>query len=81
MALYTLAELDAEIAVYKAALSALAAGSRTRIGEKELWRHDIPSVRDHLQYLNLQRDQLTATGGVPRTAFSRTYAKNGRRGQ
>lgn len=78
MAIYTLAELETEISTYKAALSALAGGRTTKIGDKELTRHDIPTVREHLQYLDNQRDQLITSGGVARPAFGRTLASNGR---
>lgn len=78
MALYTLAELETEISVYKAALTGLAAGKSMQIGDKTLTRHDIPTVREHLQYLDSQRDQLITTGGNSRPAFGRTFAANGR---
>lgn len=77
MALYTLAELETEISTYKAALSALSAGRSTKIGDKELTRHDIPTVRDHLQWLDQQRDQLSACPS-PVAAVGRTYARTGR---
>lgn len=77
MAIYTLAEIETEISTYKAALSALAAGRSTKIGDKELTRHDIPTVREHLQYLDQQRSALTASPSQSR-AYGRTYAQNGR---
>ncbi len=79
MAIFTLAEIETEIATYKAALSALAAARTTKIGEKEVTRHDIPSLREHLEWLDNQRNTLIATGGTVPTAAGRTYAKNGRR--
>lgn len=80
MAIYTLAEIETEITAYKAALTSLAAGKTTRIGDKELTRHDITAVRDHLLWLDSQRASLTATGGTPAVAVGRTYGYNGRRG-
>lgn len=79
MAIYTLAELETEITTYKAALTALAAGKTTQIGDQRLDRHDLPTVRDHLQWLDQQRGQLQAAGGeAPAPAAGRTYAANGR---
>jgi len=77
MAIYTLAELETEISTYKEALSALAGGRTTKVGDKELTTHDIESVRSHLQWLDQQRDALLTTPNT-RPAFGRTYAQNGR---
>ena len=78
MALYTLAEIETEISTYKAALTTLAVGKSTTIGDKTITRHDIPAMRDHLQWLAQERDQLAATGGTIAPAVGRTYARNGR---
>lgn len=78
MAIYTLVEVEAEIVIWKAALTALSLGKSTQIGDKRLDHYDIPAVRDHLQYLDQQRSQLQATGGAILPAAGRTYAKNGR---
>ena len=77
MAIYTLAEIETEISTYKAALTGLAAGKSIQIGDKTLTRHDIPTVREHLQYLDQQRSALTASPAQSR-AYGRTLAGNSR---
>lgn len=77
MAIYTLAELETEISIYKAALSALAGGRTYKVGDKELTTQDIGPVRSHLQWLDQQRDALLTTPNA-RPAYGRTYAQNGR---
>jgi hypothetical protein len=78
MAIYTLAELETEISTYKTALTGLADGKTITMADKTLTRHDIPAMRDHLQWLDNQRSQLTATGGISAAPVGRTYASNGR---
>lgn len=80
MSIYTPAEIEAEITIYKAALSALASARTTKINDKEITRHDIPSLREHLQWLAGQRDSLAVSGAASTPAAGRTYARNGGRG-
>ena len=80
MSIFTLAEIETDIVIYKAALSALASARTTKINDKEITRHEIPALREHLVWLDNQRNTLTATGGTVLTAAGRTYARNGRRG-
>lgn len=72
MAIYTLEEIEAEISVYKNALTSLALNKTVTIGDKTLQRQDSEFVRSHLLWLDQQRSCLNST------AVGRTYGKNGR---
>jgi hypothetical protein len=78
MAIFTLAEIDAQIAVYKAAYTAAASGKKITSESTEIERLSPTEIMKHLQWLDGQRDQLTATGGIQTRAVGRTYAVNGR---
>lgn len=49
--IWTRAELDEQIALYKRALKACATGASYTIGSRSLTRQDLPRIRDHLAYL------------------------------
>lgn len=49
--LWTRAELDEQIALYKRALKACASGASYTIGSRQLTRQDLPRIREHLGYL------------------------------
>lgn len=78
MAIFTLAELDAQIVIYKAAYQAASSGKQVTIDGTTLERLTPSEILTHLQWLDNQRDQLTATGGIVTRAVGRTYAVNGR---
>lgn len=78
MAIFTLAEIDAQIAVYKAAYTAAASGKSISTDSTAIERLSPTELMKHLQWLDNQRDQLTTTGGIQTRAVGRTYAVNGR---
>jgi hypothetical protein len=81
MAIYTLAELDAEISAYKVGLHALATAEMYKIESsgsiRWLQRAKMAEYREHLLWLENQH--LTLVGG-PDAPCRRTYAKQGGRG-
>ena len=81
MALFTIAELDPQIAAYKAALLGLATAEEYTIecngSRRTLRRVDLPEVRNPLTWLQAERDSLE-TGSA--AVAGRTYAKQGGRG-
>lgn len=81
MAIYTLAELDLEIAAYKKGLTALASAEMYKFesggSSRTLQRSKMAEYRDHLAWLEGQRATLV---GGPAAPYRRTYAKNGGRG-
>lgn len=78
MALYTLEEIETEITRLKSIRSALTHQRSVRIGDKEYTARDIPEVVKELEWFDLERQKLTATGGAVAPAVGRTYARNGR---
>lgn len=56
--IWTPAELDEQIAAWKAALLALATSKSYRIGTRELTRVDLPEIREHLDYLAKEKARL-----------------------
>lgn len=57
--IWTLTELDEQIAAYKAALLAVTTSQSYKIGTRELTRADLPEIRDTLDWLGRERSQLT----------------------
>ncbi|WP_165071021.1 hypothetical protein [Desulfovibrio sp. ZJ200] len=49
--IWTRAELDEQITLYKRALKACASGASYTIGSRSLTRQDLPRIREHLAYL------------------------------
>ena len=49
--IWTRAELDEQIRLYKEALKKCASGASYTIGSRSLPRQDLPRIRDHLAYL------------------------------
>lgn len=49
--IWTRAELDEQISLYKRALKACASGASYAIGSRQLTRQDLPRIREHLAYL------------------------------
>lgn len=80
MAIFTLAEIDEQITVYKAAYKAVASGAKITMESTAIERLSPTEIMKHLQWLDNQRDQLTATGGIQARATGRTYARNAGRG-
>lgn len=50
--IWTRAELDEQIRIYKEALKKCASGASYSIGSRSLTRQDLPSIREHLAYLS-----------------------------
>lgn len=78
MAIFSLAEIEEQITVYKAAYKAVASGSKITMESTAIERLTPTEIMKHLQWLDSQRDQLAATGGIQTRAVGRTYAVNGR---
>jgi hypothetical protein len=74
--LYTSAELDTEIAAYKAAVRALATAQSyemdTGISRTKVTRVDLPDIEKHLEWLQRQRVN-NAVGSGPQAIVGRVY--------
>jgi len=57
---WTLNELDEQIAAYKAALLALSTSQSYRTGTRELTRADLPDIRATLEYLGQEKNRLVS---------------------
>lgn len=73
ISIWTRAELDEQIALYKRALKACASGASYTIGSRQLTRQDLADIREHLTYLagelaalNSGRGPLLVEGRIPR---------------
>jgi len=65
--IWTLAELDALIADWKAALLAVASGREYMISGQSVRHHSLPEIREQLAYLQRERQLLLAAqSGRPR---------------
>ena len=74
MAIFTSAELTAQITAWKAAFTALSTGVlEYTIGSRRLRRSDIPEVRETLEWLEQQRQD--AEGSSVSTGSRRVYTK------
>lgn len=73
-AIYTREELQAEMSLWKKALSACATGKSYSIDGRSLTRHDLPSIRQHLAWL---QDQLAAIDNRANTYFVRPMFRRG----
>lgn len=58
MAIFTIAELDEQIAAYKAALKAVAVNQEYSIGGRRFTRADLGEIRSTLEWLDAQRSML-----------------------
>ncbi|WP_422862234.1 DUF6148 family protein [Desulfoluna limicola] len=63
MAIFTLQEVDEQIAAFKEALKALTLNQSYKIGKRELVRADIEEIRKTLEFLNLERSKLVSGAG------------------
>ena len=61
--IWTRPELEEQIRIYKAALTACASGSSYTIGTRSLTRQDMAAIRDHLDYLAGELAALTRGAG------------------
>jgi hypothetical protein len=80
MSVFTAAELEAQIAAYKAALLALASAAEYTFeppgGTRRIVkRADLPEIRKTLEFLQNEKSKVTGA------RFGRTYAKQGGRGR
>lgn len=60
MSIWTIEELDAQIAEWKAALAAVASGRDYTIGGQTVRHHSLPEIREQLRYLDEERATLLA---------------------
>jgi len=58
----TLAEVQAQLVVWKAALTAAASGKAYTIDNRQLTRHNLPEIRDTITWLERKEASLTAEG-------------------
>jgi len=69
MALYTTAEITAEIAAWKGALTALATAKSYTVSSggmtRTVTRENLPEIRAHLEWLEQQQAKASGTGGRP----------------
>ncbi len=63
MAIFTLQELDEQIAAFKQALLALAVNQSYKLGNREFVRADIKEIRKTLEYLDRERSKLVSGAG------------------
>lgn len=60
MSIWTLEEIDAQIAEWKAALQAVTTGREYTVGGQTVRHHSLPEIRDQLAWLDAQRARLLA---------------------
>lgn len=60
MAIFTLEEIETQFAAYKEASIALAVSKEYTVGGKTLRREDLAQIREHLKWLDSERQQLLA---------------------
>ena len=67
MAIFTTAELDAQITAYKAALLACSHAQEYSIGARRFTKADLPEIRKTLDWLDQEKSKLSTgrTSGVP----------------
>lgn len=63
MAIFTLAEIEAQMAAYKEALMALSLSKEYTAGGKTLKREDLPEIRKTLAWLEEERQGLSSGTG------------------
>jgi hypothetical protein len=66
MAIFTSAELDAQLTAWKAALTALSTSKEYSIGSRRLRREDLSEVRSTLEWLEGERAKAGLTDGCRR---------------
>jgi len=64
MSFFTIAELDEQIAAYKAALKAVAINQEYSVGGRRFTRADLPEIRKTLEWLWSERSRI-ANGMAP----------------
>ena len=63
MAIFTLQELNDQIAAFKQALLALAVNQSYKLGKREFVRADIEEIRKTLVFLDQERSKLVSGSG------------------
>ncbi len=63
MSIFTLAEINAVIDRWKAALTAVSTGLSYEIGDRKLTRADVGEIRKTLTWLDEERQALTGQAG------------------
>jgi len=63
MAIFTLQELNEQIAAFKQALLALAVNQSYKLGKREFVRADLPEIRKTLEFLDQERSKLVSGSG------------------
>jgi len=63
MSIWTLAELDTQIAAFKTALIKVASGQSYQMGDTHFTNADLPSIQKTLEYLNREKLALSRAGG------------------
>jgi len=67
MSVWTLEELDAQIATWKEALNAVATGRFYSVGGQSVSHYSLQDIQDQLAYLDAERNKLLAEqSGRPR---------------
>lgn len=64
MSFFTIAEIDEQIAAYKAALKAVAINQEYSVGARRFSRADLPEIRKTLEWLWSERSRV-ANGMTP----------------
>ena len=64
MAIFTPAEIEEQIAAYKAALLAVSLNQSYMIGEKRLSRADLPEIRATLEWFDKEKTRLSQPAGI-----------------
>lgn len=63
MAIFTLAEVNAQIDAYKGAMLALATAREYTLNGKVVRREDLSEIRKHLEWLSEEKAKLESTSG------------------
>ena len=70
MAAYTLAEVNAELTLWKAALSACSRKQEYTIGDRSLTYADLPEIRQTIDWLESKQTRLTSGGSRTRAGVA-----------
>ena len=75
MAIFTLTEIDEQLAAYKQALLALASGQSHELDtasfRRKVTRADLPDITKTIEWLNQQREVVVGVTGIGRINLAR----------
>jgi hypothetical protein len=76
MTIFTLPEIETQMAAYKAALMALSVNKEYTVDGKTITRSDLPEIRKTLDWLHIQKQELLSATGT-KMQINRAYVGRG----